>query len=92
MESVILALIEGFADVQPDVSPNYTGSGSGAGIEGVLDGTCDLGLASRALSDEEKEQGAVENIIALDGRRGRDKPREHRDRPDHRADCEDFHR
>ena len=67
MESVILALIEGFADVQPDVSPNYTGSGSGAGIEGVLDGTCDLGLASRALSDEEKEQGAVENIIALDG-------------------------
>ena len=67
MESVILALIEGFADVQPDVSPNYTGSGSGAGIEGVLDGTCDLGLGSRALSDEEKEQGAVENIIALDG-------------------------
>ena len=67
MESVILALIEGFADVQPDVSPNYTGSGSGAGIEGVLAGSCDLGLASRALSDEEKEQGAVENIIALDG-------------------------
>ena len=67
MESVILALIEGFADVQPGVSPNYTGSGSGAGIEGVLAGTCDLGLASRALSDEEKEQGAVENIIALDG-------------------------
>ena len=67
MESVILALIEGFADVQPDVSPNYTGSGSGAGITGVLEGTCDLGLSSRALSDEEKEQGAVENIIALDG-------------------------
>ena len=56
MESVILALIEGFADVQPGVSPNYTGSGSGAGIEGVLAGTCDLGLASRALSDEEKER------------------------------------
>ena len=67
MESVILALIEGFADVQPDVSPNYTGSGSGAGITGVLDGTCDLGLSSRALTDDEKSQGAVENIIALDG-------------------------
>ena len=67
MESVILALIEGFADVQPDVSPNYTGSGSGAGITGVLEGTCDLGLSSRALSDDEKAQGAVENVIAKDG-------------------------
>ena len=67
MESVILALIEGFAEVQPEVNPQYTGSGSGAGIEGVLGGTCDLGLASRALSDEEKAEGAVENIIALDG-------------------------
>ena len=67
MESVILALIEGFAEVQPEVNPQYTGSGSGAGIEGVLGGTCDLGLASRALSDEEKAEGAVENVIALDG-------------------------
>ena len=67
MESVILALIEGFAKVQPEVNPQYTGSGSGAGIEGVLGGTCDLGLASRALSDEEKAEGAVENVIALDG-------------------------
>ena len=58
MESVILALIEGFAEVQPDVNPQYTGSGSGAGIEGVLGGTCDLGLASRALSDEEKAPGS----------------------------------
>ena len=67
MESVILALIEGFADVQPNVTPQYTGSGSGAGITGVLEGTCDLGLSSRALTDDEKAQGAVENIIAKDG-------------------------
>lgn len=67
MESVMLALIEGFEGVNPDVSVGYTGSGSGAGIEGVLGGTCDLGLSSRALSDDEKAEGAVENIIALDG-------------------------
>ncbi len=67
MESVILALIEGFDGVNPDVSVGYTGSGSGAGIEGVLGGTCDLGLSSRALSDDEKAEGAVEDIIALDG-------------------------
>ena len=67
MKDVINALTEGFAEVQPDVAINYTGSGSGAGIEGVLAGTCDLGLSSRALTDEEKAEGAVENIIALDG-------------------------
>ena len=67
MNDVILALTEGFGEVQPDVTVNYTGSGSGAGIEGVLAGSCDLGLSSRALTDEEKTEGAVENIIALDG-------------------------
>lgn len=67
MNDVITALIEGFSEVQPDVKPQYTGSGSGAGITGVLDGTCDLGLSSRALTDDEKAEGAVENIIALDG-------------------------
>ncbi len=67
MNDVMLALKEGFGEVAPDVTVNYTGSGSGAGIEGVLAGSCDLGLSSRALSDDEKSQGAVENIIALDG-------------------------
>ena len=43
MEAVILGLQEGFKSVQPDITIGYTGSGSGAGITGVLDGTCDLG-------------------------------------------------
>lgn len=67
MADVIAALTEGFNETNPDVQINYTGSGSGAGIEGVLAGTCDLGLSSRALSDDEKGQGAVENIVAKDG-------------------------
>ena len=67
MGDVIAALTEGFNEANPDGTINYTGSGSGAGITGVLDGTCDLGLSSRALTDDEKSQGAVENIIALDG-------------------------
>lgn len=67
MGDVIAALTEGFNEANPDVTINYTGSGSGAGITGVLDGTCDLGLSSRALTDDEKSQGAAENIIALDG-------------------------
>ena len=44
-----------------------SGTGSGSGITNVLAGTVDIGLSSRALTDEEKAEGAVENIVALDG-------------------------
>ena len=67
MADVMAVLQETFRELQPDVTVNYSGTGSGAGIEAVLSGTADIGLASRALKDEEKAQGAVENIIALDG-------------------------
>ena len=67
MADVMAVLQETFREAQPDITVNYTGSGSGAGIENVLNGSVDIGLSSRALKDEEKEQGAVENIVALDG-------------------------
>lgn len=67
MNDVMLALIEGFKSVQPGVTVNYNGSGSGSGISGVLAGSCDLGLSGRALTDDEKAEGAVENVIAKDG-------------------------
>lgn len=67
MADVMAVLQETFREAQPDITVNYTGSGSGAGIENVLNGSVDIGLSSRALKDEEKAQGAVENIVALDG-------------------------
>ena len=67
MKDVMAVLEEVFEEKYPDVNINYTGSGSGAGIEGATSGTCDIGLSSRALSEDEKENGAVENIVALDG-------------------------
>ena len=67
MADVMAVLQETFKSEQPNVTVNYTGSGSGAGITNVLNGTVDIGLSSRALKDEEKEQGAVENVVALDG-------------------------
>lgn len=67
MKDVMAVLEEVFEKEHPGVNINYTGSGSGAGIEGATSGTCDIGLSSRALKDEEKESGAVENIVALDG-------------------------
>ena len=67
MESVVKALAEAFMEANPDVTVNYSGTGSGTGIESATAGTCDIGLSSRALKDEEKGNGAVENIVALDG-------------------------
>ena len=67
MEKVMQVLIEAYKEQQPNVTVNYTGSGSGAGVTSAIDGTADLGLASRALKSEEEEKGAQANIVALDG-------------------------
>ena len=67
MESVMGYLTEGFKEVQPGITVNYTGSGSSAGVTGAQDGTCDIGLSSRALKDEETAAGLVGTTVALDG-------------------------
>ena len=67
MEKVMQVLIEAFQEQQPNVTVNYTGSGSGAGVTSAIDGTADLGLASRALKSEEESKGAQAHIVALDG-------------------------
>ena len=65
MEDVMGSLIEAFREVQPGITVNYTGSGSGAGITGAQDGTCDIGLASRDL--KETETGVRQITVAKDG-------------------------
>ena len=60
-------LSEQFSTDNSGVTVSVEGGGSSAGVEAAANGTADLGLASRALKDEEKEQGLVENIVALDG-------------------------
>lgn len=67
MEKIIGSLGEAFTEMNPDVNFTYNPTGSSTGIQAAIDGTVDLGLASRALKDEEKSNGAVENIVALDG-------------------------
>ena len=59
--------MEGYAELEPGVQITYEPTGSGAGITGVAEGTLDLGLSSRYLKDEEKAEGLVENVFALDG-------------------------
>ena len=67
MEQVMKTLAEQFGLDNKGVTVNVEGGGSGAGVEAALNGTADLGLASRALKDEEKSQGLVETELALDG-------------------------
>ncbi len=66
MKNVIAALTEGFAEVEPGVTVSYDPTGSGAGITGATDKTLDVGLSSRALKDEEKND-VDGTTVALDG-------------------------
>lgn len=67
MEKMVRALSEAFMEVNPGVTVNTEFVGSGAGIEAVTAGTVDVGNSSRALKDEEKANGVIENIVAIDG-------------------------
>ena len=65
MEDVMGSLKEAFEAENPDVTIQYTGSGSGAGITGAQEGTCDIGLASRDLKED--ETGVHQITVAKDG-------------------------
>lgn len=67
MEKVIGALGEAFETENPDVSFTYNPTGSGTGIQSVSEERCDIGLSSRSLKDEEKDQGLTETVLAYDG-------------------------
>ena len=67
MEKVIGALGEAFENEHEGVTFTYNPTGSGSGITAVAEGRCDIGLASRALKDEEKAKGLKETTLAPDG-------------------------
>ncbi len=67
MESVIGYLKEQFTNDNSGVTVSYAGVGSGGGIEGVSNGTYDIGLSSRDLKEEEAADGLTAETLALDG-------------------------
>ena len=67
MEKLVNGLKEGIVETYPNLQLEPQFTGSSAGIEAVTNGTADIGDVSRALTDEEKAGGLVENIVALDG-------------------------
>lgn len=66
MNKVIGALGEAF-ETETGITVTYNATGSGAGIQAVQEGRCDIGLSSRSLKEEEKSQGLKETILAYDG-------------------------
>ena len=67
MQKLCEAMIESFEEAYPDITVTAEYTGSGAGLEALAGGKTDIGNASRALKDGEKETGAVENVVAIDG-------------------------
>lgn len=66
MEKVIGALGESFQN-ETNVNFTYNPTGSSSGINGVLEGRCDIGLSSRKLTDKEENQGLTGTVLAYDG-------------------------
>jgi phosphate transport system substrate-binding protein len=64
---------EAFMAKHPNVNISVQGGGSGVGVSSVIDGTADIGDASRAAKDKEiakgKENGVElkANVVAMDG-------------------------
>ncbi len=67
MEKFANALAESFMAKYPGVTVTAEFTGSSAGVESVLAGSVDIGNSSRNLKEEEIANGAVENIVAIDG-------------------------
>ena len=60
-------LKEAYVALNPNMTVEVQMSDSSTGVTSAIDGTCDLGMASRELKDSETEKGAVSTAIALDG-------------------------
>lgn len=60
-------LAEAYEAVNPDVDVQVQQSDSSTGVTNAIDGTCDIGMASRALDDSETSQGVTSTTIAQDG-------------------------
>ncbi len=67
MEKIIGNLKEQFEKDNSEVTVSYDPTGSGSGIEAAANGTADIGLASRALKEEEEAAGLTGTTVALDG-------------------------
>lgn len=64
---VMEKLAESYEAVNADVTVEVQQSDSTTGVNMTAEGTCDIGMASRDLKDEETELGLTATVIARDG-------------------------
>lgn len=64
---VMEKLKEAYLAVNPNAEIEIQMSDSSTGIKMAIDGTCDIGMASRALKDSETAGGVASTVIATDG-------------------------
>ena len=64
---VMEKLSEAYEALNPDVDITVQQSDSTTGVTSAIDGLCDIGMASREVTDEELSQGVKAQVIALDG-------------------------
>ena len=64
---VMEKLKEAYIAVNPGAEIEIQQSDSTTGMTSVMDGICDIGMASRALKDSEVEGGLTATAIAMDG-------------------------
>lgn len=64
---VMEKLKEAYLEKNPNVTIEVQQSDSSSGMTDAIDGTCDIGMASRELKDSETSEGLTPTVIALDG-------------------------
>ena len=60
-------LAEAYMAINTGVTIDIQQTGSGTGITSTIDGSCEIGMSSRDLKDEELAEGLTPVTIALDG-------------------------
>ena len=64
---VMEKLKEAYLEKNPNVTIEVQQSDSSSDMTDAIDGTCDIGMASRELKDSETSEGLTPTVIALDG-------------------------
>ena len=64
---VMEKLIEAYKAINKDAEIELQESDSTTGMTAAMEGTCDIGMASRELKDSETEGGLTAQVIAMDG-------------------------
>ncbi len=64
---VMEKLKEAYMAVNPNAEIEIQMSDSSTGVKMAIEGTCDIGMASRELKDSETAEGVAATVIAIDG-------------------------